>query len=114
MEVRHDRAVLEFCQELTSNKYSTNSNVDELSASVVSKAQKFESSPTEDGSKCRLWASNMREYIETEYRDAKEIEFKVIVGDAVTHSAAVGDESGLVGDAPTYKPTVEDEPEDQP
>lgn len=106
MELRHDRAVLEFCQELTSNKYSTRSNVDELSASVVSKAQKFESSPTKTGSKCRLWASNM-----DEYRDTKEIEFKIVVGDAVTYNADVGDESGLVGDAFTYKATVEDEPE---
>jgi len=46
-----------------------------------------------------------------EYRDTKEIEFKIVVGDAVTYNADVGDESGLVGDAFTYKATVEDEPE---
>lgn len=106
MKARHDNAVSDFCEELTADKYSTEWNLDELSASVVSKAKKFESSPTENGSKCRLWASNM-----TEYLDPKEIEFKVIVGDAVACGAAIGDESGLVGDAPTYKPTVEDEPE---
>jgi hypothetical protein len=77
IRARHKSAALDFCEWLTGARYPTDSIPVELSKSMISQAERFETAPTEGNPSCRMWARAIYENLDT-----KEREFKLVVGDA--------------------------------
>jgi hypothetical protein len=89
-KARHANAVLEFCQRLTADQFSTRTKPDNLSFSIISKSNDFESTPTGTDPSCALWASKILEDSEI-----KTLQFKVVVGDIAAATAAAEDDPDL-------------------